>query len=340
MSANPASVRLTPDWLAHRYDPTHDAVHFVQVDRLTRHSATFLTDQYLPTDLKPLVLRRQDALANAVAPAPIHFIFHSAFCCSTLLAVAMDREAIATGFKEPVILNDLVGWRRRSAPAPRLAEALDSAMSLLARPFEAGEAAIIKPSNVINGLAPGMLAMRPNARAILLYAPLRVFLTSIAKKGLDGRLWARELFLGLRADGLVQRLGFDDKAFFGQTDLQIAAAGWLAQQALFADIIGSKAGPRVRSMSSEALLSNPKASVEAAAKHFALRLTSEDVAEIVAGPFQRNAKSGDAFGKGEREQEHRSAAAAHADEIEKVAVWAEAVAATAAIPLELSAALN
>ena len=34
-----------------------------------------------------------------------------------------------------------------------------------------------------------------------MYAPLEDLLISIAKKGFDGRLWGRELFLAMRREG-------------------------------------------------------------------------------------------------------------------------------------------
>ena len=38
---------------------------------------------------------------------------------------------------------------------------MEEALQLLARPWQAGETGVIKPSNVVNGLAPAMLAARP-----------------------------------------------------------------------------------------------------------------------------------------------------------------------------------
>ena len=336
---SPASIIGSAAWLAHRYDASNDAVQFIHAERAERAAATFLTDQYLP-EREPVAVRRFDALTHLPRPAPLHFIFHSAFCCSTLLAVAFDRPGIATSYKEPQILNDLVGWRKRGAAPPKVAEVLDSAMKLLARTFEAGEVSVIKPSNIVNGLIPAMLGVRKEARAILLYAPLPVFLTSVAKKGLDGRLWVRELFLSFRSEGLVQGLGFDDQAFFGQTDLQIAAIGWLAQQALFAKMIAAPAtATRVRSLDSETLVARPAEAVAGSAAHFGLSLGQSEVARIVEDAFTRNAKSGKDFDGKDRAREHRDAGGAHADEIAKVAHWASVVAEGAGIPLELGRAL-
>lgn len=332
------TIARDPDWLAHRYVESRDRVQFRHVTRDQHRAATFITDDYLGKDGELVELDRREALAAAPPQAAVHFVFHSAFCCSTLIARAFDREGLAMGLKEPAILNDLVGWRRRGAAGRDVAEVMDSALTLLARPFEPGEAVVIKPSNIVNGLIRMMMALRPNARALLLYAPLPVFLTSVAKKGLDGRLWVRELFLGFRKDGLVQRLGFDDEQLFGQTDLQIAAAGWLAQQALFADLV-QQLGPRVRTLDSETLLDRPGKSVTALARLYGLDVHDAEVGEIVATSFARNSKSGAAFGRAEREAEYADAAAVHRDELEKVGRWAEVAAERAGIPMALPGGL-
>jgi hypothetical protein len=330
-------LQLPPEWLAHRYDPGQDAVHFIRADRETRCAIPFFTDEHLPSAAEPLVARRQDSLAVAPYPAPIHFILHSAYCCSTLLANAYDREGAATSFKEPTILNDLAGWRQRGGEPARVAEILDSALRLLARPFGAGEASVVKPSNVINALAPAMLAMRPEAGCILLHAPLRVYLGSIAGKGLWGRLWVRDLLVKLRADGMVG-LGFEADDLFLQTDLQVAAVGWLAQHQHFARLAGQYPG-RVRTLESETLLARPEDALAAIDALFGLREDAAARTRIAGRVFTRHAKFGGDFSREDRIAGQRAAADMHGDEIDKVVAWAEAVAASAGIAFDLPAPL-
>ncbi len=181
-----AECGCDPLWLADRYDPEQDAVNFRYVDRDGHRAATFLTDKYLGTSISPVVVKREEALAAQPPQAPIHFIFHSAFCCSTLLARAVDVPGVAMGLIEPVILSDIVGWRQRGGDPRRIRQVLDGALTLLARPFTHGEAVVVKPSNVCNGLAEAMMALRPDSRALLIYAPLPLFLGSVAKKGMWG----------------------------------------------------------------------------------------------------------------------------------------------------------
>ena len=337
MNSN-ADQSLAPEWLAHRFDESRNEVRFVDYDRATRSSAAFLTDDYLPSR-EYRAEPRERARQLAPATAPIHFLFHSGFCCSTLFAQCFDQPGLATAFSEPMILNDAVGWRKRGAPPVEVGRLLDDALALLARPFEGDQAAIVKPSTVVNGLAPAMIGVRPDGRAIVMHAPLEDFITSIAKKGLDGRLWVRELFLNMRRDSLLSGLGFSDEQYFGQTDLQIAAAVWLGQQGLFRDVMQRFPG-RVRSLVSTAFLDRPSAALEAAADLWGLALTRDQIEAAEQGPLSRNSKDGKRYSRRAREADYKAARSAHADEIDKVMLWARAVADAAAIPLQLDQPLT
>ena len=325
------SIVREPAWLAHRFDSAKDQVHFIEVSRSEHRSATFLTDEYLPSHSRPVGLPREEAAGAVANQSPLHFIFHSAYCCSTLLARALDVEGTALALKEPVILNDISGWRRRGGEPPRVARALDSALTLLNRPFAAGETVIIKPSNVINPLIEVMLAMRPSARALLLHAPLRVYLGSIARKGMWGRLWVRDLFVKLGQAGLLN-YGFSNEEILRQTDLQIAAIGWLGQQRLFADL-AARYPDRVRTLDSELFLGSTAETLARLGRFFDLDL---DGAELAAGDaFRRHSKDGATFSAEERRAEQREGDVVHAEEIDKVTVWAEAVASRFGQSLEL-----
>jgi hypothetical protein len=219
-----------------------------------------------------------------------------------------------------------------------VAQVLDQVTSLLARPFGKDEATIIKPSNLANGLARGLLAMRKQSTALLLYAPLETYLKSIAKKQMDGRLWVRDLLVKLLKEGLVD-LGFTTEDYLGQTDLQVAAVGWLAQQALFARLV-IEYPARVRTLDSETLLARPADVMQALAALYGLALSSAQIGEIVAGPaFTTHSKSKAAFGSNARTAEYDDAAAMHGDEIMKVVVWADAVAKNAGVATTLPARL-
>lgn len=230
------------------------------------------------------------------------------------------------GLSEPVVLNDVVGFHRRGAPRAAVARLADAATRALARPFDAGEMVVVKPSNVLNPLAELLLALRADSRAILLHAPLETFLVSVVRKGLWCRLWVRELLEGFLTDQAVD-LGMAPGDYFRQSDLQVAATGWLAQHALFHKLT-AKLGPgRIATLDSETLTARPADVLAAAAAHYGLAASADDVAAMAANPaFTRHSKSGAAFDAAQREAEYAAARAAHDDEIGKVATWARAVA--------------
>lgn len=319
-------------WLAHRYDAVSDAYHMRHLSRDAHDSATFITDEYLSEDAAITVVDRRRIASELPTGMPLHFIIHSAFCASTMLARSFNLPDVSMGLKEPVLLNDIVGWRRRGADPEAVAERLDHALRMLSRPFGEDRAVIVKPSNVFNSLVPAALAMRTEAKAVLLYAPLPVFLVSVARKGLWCRLWCRELLEGMMTDGIVD-LGFTPQDYFRQSDLQVAAVGWLAQHRLFARIATQFGRERVVTLDSEQLTASPVAALASVAEHFGLELPQHDI--VANEAFATHSKFGGSFSTDDRIAEHQAAADAHNDEIEKVLVWAKAVAKAANINMDL-----
>ena len=188
-----------------------------------------------------------------------------------------------------------------------MARLADAATRLLARPFGPGETVVVKPSNVLNPLAELLLALRTDSNAVLLHAPLETFLISVVRKGLWCRLWVRELLEGLVTDRAVD-LGFEPGDYFRQSDLQVAAVGWLAQHVLF-HRLANKLGPaRVRTLDSETLTAEPAAVLTAAVQHFGLGAGAAEIAAMATGPaFTRHSKHGTAFDAAQRAAEYADA---------------------------------
>jgi hypothetical protein len=323
MTKDAADIVADPEWLAHRYDEQADAFHYRHVTRGRHAEVGFATDDYLGNEENPVVIPREEAARLLGDQAPIHFIFHSAYCASTMLVRALDVPGSAMGISEPVILNDMVGWRSRGADVQMQARVMDQVLGQLSRPWTPGEAVIVKPSNVYNSLALGALGLRPNAKALILHAPLEQFLLSIARKGMWCRLWARELLELLLGQGMID-LGFEPRDFLRQTDLQVAGVGWLAQQMQFHRIAKHFGPDRIASLDSETLTGDPANSVAKVAAHFGLSLA--DPSDYASHPaIGRNSKSGAEFERGERQLDQIRAREIYGDEIEKVSEWIRVV---------------
>lgn len=333
MEVYPNTLLNDAEWLAHRYVEDTDHFRFVRMPRQDHAAIPFLTDDCLGKRQSGGDLPAAAAMEMPANP-PLGFLFHSAFCGSTLLTRALAQQGAAMGLSEPVLLNDVVGFRRRGAEPRAVARLADLATRLLGRPFGAGEKVVVKPSNVVNPLAELLLALRPDSPALFLYAPLETFLISVARKGLPCRLWVRELLAGYLHDGFVS-LGFEAEDYFRQTDLQVAAVGWLAQHAYFHHL-AAKVGPdRIRSLDANVMTAQPFAAITATARHLGIDLDEQAIAEIVSGPsFTQHSKSGQSFSPESRTAEYAAAREAYGAEIDLVVDWAGKVAANAGISLD------
>lgn len=320
--------------LPHRYDPIRDEIHFIKATRDEHRAAVFLTDEYLREHTTPYRTKRKDVIQSKGDNA-MHFIFHSGYCCSTLLARAFDIPGTAMGLKEPVILNDIVGWRARKAPEPLWNEVLKDSLNLLSRPMGYNEAIITKPSSLINVIAPKIMQTRVSSNALLLYAPLEDFLGSIARKGMWGRLWVRELMSKQLRDGMID-LGISNDDYIRLTDLQTAAVCWLSQQSLFYSMQKQFGKKRILSLDCSILLKSPEVTLKSICSHFNLKVDDRTLKEITSGPvFKKHSKTKESFDKGTRENDRLRGQTLHAEEIEKVFAWSEIVARNSGIPLKL-----
>ncbi|MEO8176821.1 MAG: hypothetical protein ABI626_09200 [Sphingomicrobium sp.] len=325
-------------WLPFRLDVAGNRLSLVRADRDAHRAATFLDDQLLQA-----LPERQDVTLQALGPAlaqlppnPCHFLFHSAFCCSTLLARALDVPGRAMALKEPLVLNDLAQAALAAGVPGAVRGQLEPILSLLARPFAPGETVVVKPSNVVNPLIDEILELRPASKALLLSSELPDFLRSVAKKGLWGRIWARKTMSSLSRLPQLQS-GFSEVDRWEQSDLQVAALVWLDHRAQFAQLLTRLPAGRVASLDSADLLGDPARALAAVSEYFGLGLAPDAVAAIASGPvFTSNAKRHDeAFDAERRRDEHAAVGDLLAEEIELVTQWAESVGDFAGVPKQL-----
>ena len=310
----------------------------VFVPRERRAELTFLSDEQFKNDVRK-VTHRANAIAAYLgeAPqAPVHFIFHTAFCCSTLLAKALDIRGRAHSLSEPDVLINLANRLVRSDDGANR-ERLRLVLRLLARPFSTGESILIKPSNFANRLVLPVLETSSDIRAVLLYSDVRSLLRSILKRGMWGRIWGRKLFRSA-ASWTSLDFGYSDEETFILTDLQALALGWLMQMHHFGEI-ARRVGERVVLVDSADFLADPAATLLRVGRLFQLDLDQAAIAAVVNGPaFARHSKFSDQdYGPEERAADQGAAELAHHEELEMVVKWVEAVAAHMQVELRPAA---
>ena len=288
----------------------------------------FLSDEHFADNFQK-VTHPAAAIASQLAEArqaPIHFIFHTAFCCSTLMLKAIDIPGRTLGLKEPDVLINLANCFIRSDDQGN-GERLDLVLHLLARPFEAGgehhrEADELRQPARDAGARSASRQPRSSALLRRQAAP-----SLDPEAGHVGTNWGRRLFRSAAAWASLH-FGFSEEDTFVLTDLQALGLGWLLQMHHFSEV-AHQMGDRVIMIDSADFLEGPGPTLQRVSDLFELELDELQIAEIVTGPaFARHSKFSDQdYGSEERAADQNAAEAAHSEELEMVVKWVEAVAA-------------
>jgi hypothetical protein len=336
-----AAILADPNWLPHRVLDEGRTLQLVRLPREERRKLPFLDHRYVPEEAPRAELAFAE-VAGAGTPAEAdgcRFIFHSAFCCSTLMSRALDIEGTATTLHEPQALLDLAYLLPKSGWPDDQRLALGIVLDLLERPHEAGEKTVIKPTDFANPLIDAMLALRPQCRILLMSSALPAFLLTIVRRGREYRTWARALATIYRRHPQFDTELTADLMLL--TDLEVAAFVWLQHQARFARLLSELPAGRVATLRAESFLAEPARAVHSAAAHFGLGLAAEQAEAIASGPVFRSHSKWPhrSFDPAARKREEAVAGFAYGAEIAAAVEWAEAVAAEAGVPLSLDAPL-
>jgi hypothetical protein len=335
MQPSPTDLVHDAAWLPHYYDSARALLVFVHLPREKRERTVFLDPRFLrdavlspPTPLASLPLVKPE-------PAPAHFVFHTAFCCSTLLVRALARPGVSASLREPLILGSFGEIWAHASSIGAHRESLRLVLDLLARPLAPGERQIIKPSNAANLIAPDVLNLKPGAKSVLLYSDIDDYLVSTAGKGTTGRSFGRSMFRLFH--GKLPLADTQGQALDAQPDLHVAAQAWLKQIVLFRDLMRRFGRGRVRTLSTATFLARPAETLARAGAFFDVGGSPEEWARVASGPdFAQHAKSpGRPYTPADRSRRHDEIHAAHGDEIDAALDWIGAFAAEHGLPLTL-----
>jgi hypothetical protein len=325
---SPRDMIRDPDWLPHTYDMAGQALTFVHVPRDARSALRFLFDEHFAGKFTKLSIPAASVAATVAAElesaerAPIHFIFHTSFCGSSLLARALEIPGVATSMREPAVLINLANRLIRDDNRAN-ADRLELVVRLLERPFAPGEAVVAKQSNFANRVADPVLRARDRSRAVLLYSDLETFLISLLKRGMWGRILGRKLFNNLKSwTSLRLDLGADD--VLELTDMQVAALAWLMHIHHFNDL-AEAFGPRVMLLESGQMFAAPAEALHRVMSFFDLGMTAKEAADIASGPvFAKHSKFADRdYGVDERQRDLEAVGNANSEELSMVTEWVE-----------------
>lgn len=318
-----------PDHYLFRFDG-EDAL-FAAMDRAAYHRSIFFDHRISPaSDLMMRVpvgqLLDQPEFVQAKA-APVGWIFHVAYCGSTLLARGLDRIDESLVIREPSPLRQLaVEGARVFAGAPASEpwrEGLQLVLMLLGRRYRADGPVVVKANVPVNFVLPEVMGKQPGANAILLHFSIEDYLAAILRSA-DHRAWlnsvTQEVQPAIEAEvGPIAALD----------DAERGAALWLAQMRVYARAM--ERWPQIRSLDGEQLLDAPVETIAAASRYFGVP-ESGDLGDLLSS-YSKD--PGTRFDNAARLERRAGLKRDLADEIVRGRAWVERSAASQALPVRL-----
>lgn len=324
-----ADLVENPELLLYQVNLARRELSFLEVTSRTFDESSFLDDRiaYTLGRVHGVNLDELAALMGRVprSSRPVHFLAHTSFCCSTLLARSLRFEGRTLVLREPLILRLLGDARRQGERAGTLVQQqayLDMSLRLLNKPYREGEQVIIKPANLANGLLDDWLSIQPAARGVILTSRLEDFLLSVLKKPVATREkmpWVAEA-LGMDTD-YFSRLPEARGAL--EDPLRAAAVAWHAQRYALEGLLDRYPG-RLLAMDQDDLLDRPEAAVEAVTAHLRLSVGPDEITRQVNGPlWHRHAKDPRLhYDRRARAVENARLAERHSGELRATLDWA------------------
>jgi hypothetical protein len=319
----------TPDFFPMKIDPRRNTIQFDEMSRSSFRESAFLDRRAVRAGNRTL-LADMARLKSRQPSCPLQFILHVAFCGSTLLARYLEELPHCLVLKEPKVLGQLAdtGHQRLAFAAPDLwHDRLSVVLAMLARGYPTDVAAVVKAPDMCNWMAGSMLDSDKSARAVFLFAPLRIFLLQVLKVK-HRREWLREHMNVLRRP-MSQVPFIADAIATGLSDGQLASAMWLGNSFLCRSLLARHDAHRILLLNGETLMSRPTQAVLAAAEFLGLAADDANRAALeTLHPLTRHAKDTRlAYDAASRTAELQSAEAQCVDEVAAAMVWAGTVAA-------------
>lgn len=303
----------TPDWFPTSLDQEGN-VTFVQMTRDTFRQSAFHHEAVVRAGDQTLKIPMSEL--GALKPSvPSHFILHTSFCGSTLLARYLQDLPRCFVLREPRLLTQLsvlpytnswLGW-------------FTTSLNLLGRVYPSDAATIIKLHEFCNWMGGPILDRDPRTKMVFLYNPLRTHLLQTLK---DERRTGIYKHVTGYPMALVPALA---AAIAGElSEAQCAATTWLLNAHLCGRLLARPDANRVLVMDGQCVISDPQRAVLSVAEHFGV--ADDDARAVLARlrPSTSHAKStrGKAYDAALLAADLASAERRCGEEVEAAIAWA------------------
>lgn len=321
---------VSPDWFLAGIDPPHDRFHFARVSQQTYRDSAFLDHRITPrpSEMRSLTAEQLCLQSASASNSPAAWIFHTAFCCSTLLAFCLDQPQHTLVLREPAVASSLAQWLREHGEGSWDGGARH-VMALLSRPY-AQQQVLIKPSNYANALLGGVLSGRwldpatagQAPRCLMMSSNLTNLVVSVLKKSTEAARLLPGFLQSLMADSdYADRLNLPA---LDRLDLaQQAVLFWHCQRYHFQQVMHGQPSGNYQALTMEAFLASPEETLHSVDTFLQLGLGPERIHQTVAaGAFGRHSKAGGSYSPQRQRAEALQVSSKFGAEITAARQWA------------------
>lgn len=344
MNAQPTRMQdllEDPRYMIYDTHPVDQTTRFLVADEALQADAPFLDIRFEPNASRGLAVSTPKLLAAErrllIKRRPLHFIFHHAFVCSTLLARSLHESDAFFSLKEPWILRrmaDIKRTQRKTLSKAQWRHSMALYLSLLSKTHANSHTTIVKATNIANNLLEDIVEDDPDRRAIYLYSSIEDFLISNIKKPRATQLKMPELLNGFLRDSnfLAKHKQFNDISKLSL--FEVCGLIWVVNAYNLRHALNKTHFEGMRTLAVDHLLGAPIEAIHAVSCHFGV-VPSEDqlTAMLCSNIWNRNAKdTSHSYSTAQRTSERDQVMSTHGSEIEAATSWAEQLASELKLP--------
>jgi len=275
MDAALESFATNPELFPARINFFQQKAWFVKMSPRWYRESVFLDPARIQgTCVVEIELERLQQMTQDIIWQPSAFIFHTAFCGSTLMTKALDAIFDCLPLREPEVLGNLLTYTNSQEIEQEDPAWLDRILRLLCRRYKPDQTTVIKANDHSNPLMVKLLECPHDIPVLFMYTSLDEFVVACLKEN-NRCEWVRSRYkhvsahlpstLTLPAGGLS--IDDDDYA-------QMAAVYWCFNIALYQQA-WQRYPDKLRSLDINIMLAQPRKSVEACGHLFGLKLLDD-----------------------------------------------------------------
>ena len=276
------SVIDSPDLFPARVNLFDDKAWFVKMSPMTYRESVFLDPARIKgTCLIETNLEWLGEVCEKIHWQPTPYIFHTAFCGSTLMTQVLETAFNCLSLREPELLSSMLVFNRSKAAEENKSFWFDSLQRLLSRRFMPDQPVIIKANDYANPVMLDLMNWEPEIPVLFMYTPLSEFVAGCLKAD-NRRDWIKQRYESVKpfvATVFNLKNNSDiDEADYGQ----LAAVYWSYNLAMYLQIADNHTAT-AKSLDFNDMLANPVEAVKRCGSLFELKENKDSDFEAVVG---------------------------------------------------------